>query len=535
MGKMRKILALCLAALLLCGCGRFNTETVLRKLMTGGDLVRYEDMKYVRPDMARVQAALDAVCEAAEGEDPDRVLEQIYAFYDLYDSYFTNYSLADIKYCADMTDIYWSGEYSYCMENSAAVEAALEEMYYALAKSPRREALESEDYFGAGYFDSYEGENQWDGEFTALLERESALQNRYYELSEAGLSYESGTEEYYDACADGLMEVLVELIRVRQEQAAAWGYSSYPQFAAELYYYRDYTTAQTDVFLDDIKRELVPLYRQVNESGYWDGAYRYGSERETLRYVRSAAKAMGGTVEDAFALLETAGLYDIGYGENKYDTSFEVYLTSYYEPFIFMNPTQTQYDCLSFAHESGHFCCDYASYGSYAGTDVLEVFSQGMEYLSLCYGDDTEDLTKMKMADSLMLYVEQAAFARFEQEMYTLTGDNLTAENLTALYDRIALEYGFDSTEYDPREFVDISHYFTNPMYIISYVVSNDAAMQLYQMEQQEPGAGLRCFEENLTTEAAYFLEFLESAGLESPFADGRIAEIRATFEAILN
>jgi hypothetical protein len=71
-------------------------------------------------------------------------------------------------------------------------------------------------------------------------------------------------------------------------------------------------------------------------------------------------------------------------------------------------------------------------------------------------------------------------------------------------------------------------------MYIISYVISNDAALQLYQMELEQPGAGLACFEENLDTTAYGFVEFLETAGLESPLAEGRIAAVRQTMEKIL-
>ena len=164
----------------------------------------------------------------------------------------------------------------------------------------------------------------------------------------------------------------------------------------------------------------------------------------------------------------------------------------------------------------------------------MEIFSQGMEFLSLCYVDGTEQLTKMKMADSLCIYVEQSAFASFEMQMYDIPEAELSAQALLELYDRVAREYGFDSIGYDPREFVTINHYYTNPLYIISYVVSNDAAMQLYQLELQEPGAGLACFEKNLATEEYYFLAFLDAAGLESPFAEGRIQAVRSTLEAAL-
>ena len=156
-----------------------------------------------------------------------------------------------------------------------------------------------------------------------------------------------------------------------------------------------------------------------------------------------------------------------------------------------------------------------------------------MEYLSLCYGENTQELARMKMADSLSVYVEQAAYAAFEQQMYDLEGEALTAESLQALYRSVAESYGFGAVEYDPREFVSITHFYTNPMYVISYVVSNDAAMQLYQLEQENPGAGLQRLEENLDTNAQYFLEFLDSAGLESPFAPERLGQVRETFETI--
>ena len=533
-----RILALLLAlSLLLTGCGLVDFGgyfAALKSLMGGGTMVPFSGMIYERPDMAAIRAELDKAISASESEENtvESVAEAIYAFYDAYDWFYTCYSLADIHYCTDLTDIYWEKEYSYCLENSGTVDAMLEELYYALAKSPLREELEGEEYFGPGYFDSYEGENLWDETFVALLEQEAQLQDRYYELSGKALDQVPGTEEYYDACAGDMAQLLVELIRLRQQIADYWGYEDYVRFAGDFYYYREYTPEDMAAYLQEIQLELVDVYRGLTEQD-WEAASQYCQEKETFAYVRTAAENMGGTVWEAFQLMEDAGLYDISYGPNKYDASFEVYLTSYWEPFVFVNPTMSRYDCLTFAHEFGHFCNDYASYGTYAGVDVTEVFSQGMEYLSLCYGEDTQDLARLKLADSLSVYVEQAAYAAFEQKMYALEGDDLTVENLYALYESVAESYGFDSVAYDPREFVTITHFYTNPLYVISYVVSNDAAMQLYQLEQETAGAGLALLEENLDTQANYFLEFLDSAGLESPFAPGRLTQVRETFEEI--
>ena len=286
--------------------------------------------------------------------------------------------------------------------------------------------------------------------------------------------------------------------------------------------------------MEQIRQELVGLYVEICESQRWETGKRLCTEADTFAYVRNVASAVGGDVWQTFRLMDRAELYDIAYGENKYPSSFSVYLTSYWEPFIFMNPSLTAWDKLTFAHEFGHFCNDYLSYGSYVGTDVAEIFSQGMEYLSLCYAEDAEELVWLKMADSLCLMVEQAAFASFEQQMYSLQGEDLTEETLRQLYAAVVEDYGFDSLGFCDWDFVTINHYYTNPMYIISYVVSNDAALQLYQMEQEEPGKGLACYQENLDTEEVNLLEFLSSAGLKSPFEPGRAAEIRLTLEQML-
>ncbi|MBQ8833845.1 MAG: hypothetical protein IJ001_02835 [Oscillospiraceae bacterium] len=519
--KIRVLALILAAAVLLSGC------------MSYGGIIDYEDMEYTRPDLTQIQDSYDAFCQTAAGDDAEAVIEAIYDFYDDYDWFYTCYNLADIRYCSDLTDIYWEQEYNYCMELTDDVDALLEEMYYVLADSPCREALEAEEYFGEGFFDDYEGENLWDAAFSSLLEQEAQLQMEYYALSEEALAYPSGSVELYDACGQEMGQLLVELIKVRQDMAAYWNYDDYAQFANDFYYYRDYTPQQADALLEEIRTELVELYRAVNADDVWTLADVPSTEEETFAFVRGAAKAMGGTVWDGFQMMEGAGLYDIAYGENKYGASFEVYLTSYYSPFVFMNSSLTRYDCLTLAHEFGHFCNDYACYGSYAGIDVMEVFSQGMEYLSLCYGENTEDLTRLKMADSLCIYVEQAAFAQFEQEMYRLEGDDLSVEGLNGLYEEVILRYGFDSLGYDPREYVEITHFYTNPMYIISYVVSNDAALQLYQLEQEQPGAGLAKLEDNLESEEYYFLSFLTAAQLESPFAEGRIKEVRETFEKV--
>ncbi len=534
MKRMRlSCIALCLAlCLVLTGCAGFNFPGYFQQLgslLGVGQPTPFDQMAYVRPDMAQFSQTLEQCCTKAETETNMTAMVQIiYDFYGVYDAFYTNFALAMIRYSQDQADSYWQAEYAFCTQNSTLVDGGLDRFYRVLAKSTLRPALEGEQYFGPDFFANYEGESIYDDHFNALLQQETALENQYYDLiAQAGDDF-TYTQHFYDTYGQQMAQIFVELIQVRQEQAIYAGYSSYPAFAYDFYHMRDYTVAQATSYLADIRAELVPLYKQALQD--LDVTLYRCSEQETFAYVQALAGRMGGTISEAFTAMHTSGLYDISAGENKLDASFEIYIRDYQSPFVFLNPTGTEHDKLIFAHEFGHFCSDYASMGSGAGVDVAEVFSQGMEYLSLSYGPANENLTKLKMMDCLSIFVEQAAYASFEQQVYSLDGQNLTVEHIEALYNQVCENYGLSGG----FTYLFITHFFTEPMYVISYVVSNDAALQLYQMEQKTAGAGLACLQANLTTREPYFLAFLGQAGLESPFANGRIRSVKETLQGVL-
>lgn len=494
-----------------------------------------QTLKYTRPDMAEHDRVLEEACRRAMKSDNfTEVSLWVGEYYDEYDSFFTNYALAEIHYCCDMTDSYWEAEYAYCYENAYLVEAGLETLYQALAQSPCRDELESEDNFGAGYFDSYEGEGFYDETMLDLMDRETQLLDTYYDLLAEASQVESYSQTYFEEYYPQLAQVYVDLVKQRQEIAAYVGYDSYSDFAYDFYYYRDYTPAQAESYLEEIGAEFSQLYWAVNDSDIWEWSWRYCTESQVLDYVKTAAENMGGDIATAFSVLEKDALYHIKYNENKYPGAFETYLYSYQVPYIYMSPNRDQTDKLTLVHEFGHFTNDLLCWQSYAGIDVAEVHSQAMEYLSLCYGENTEKLTQYKMVDSICIYVEEAAYALFEQRVYDLPAEEVTVERVQQIYEEIGNAFGFDSWGFDSRDYVSVDHFFTSPCYIISYVVSNDMAFQIYQLELEEKGAGLEVYRECLYSEESYIMSFAEEYGLESPFAEGRVQSVRKTLEELL-
>lgn len=527
MKKLFAAVALTVAmALLLSGCGLLGllASEILEEEQA------FDNMEYTRPDALKLEKTAAAACQAAEGDDFGALEDLIYDFFDQYQWFYTNLSLADIHYCIDMTDTYWLEEYNYCMEWSTVVDAAREDLLYALADSKHREKLESDEFFGADYFDDYEGESIYDETFLALMEKETALINEYYEVSGEASAVVLGSNEYYEQYGTRMAEILVELVKVRQQQAAWVGYDSYPEFAYDFYHGRDYTPQEADRYTAAVAEELYDLYVWSNTSYNWDYLYSYCYEDETRTYVEETAKAIGGDLEEAFRVMTENDLNHISYSENKYNASFEVYLTGYEVPFVFMNPRLDPSDKLTFVHEFGHFTADYVCYSSMAGTDIMEVHSQGLEYLSLFYGPAEEELAQYKLVDSLCIYMEQSAYAQFEQALYGLTGDELTVENVQALYEDTLVQFGFDSWGFDSRGYVTITHFYTSPMYIISYVVSNDVALQLYQKERSQSGAGLELYKDMLYSDQWYIRAFAQEYGLEDPLDTDRLKSVRQTF-----
>lgn len=531
--KKIRIIALVLAVvLLLTGCSGLSFYDLWQELSTL-QVTPFSEMQYTRPDVAKMEAELEKCQSLAASESRVKpVVDQVWVVYNLYNNFHTNYSLASIFYYQDLTNEKWEEEYNFCLQNASNVTAMLEEMFYTLADCPLRDKLEKDPSFGEGFFDNYEGESIWDETFLQLMEQEAALEEKYYQICADAQQTEYYSDEYFERYGAQMADIFVELVKIRQAIASHAGYPDYPSFAYDFYHKRDYTPQQAETYLRAIGKELTPLYKTALNT---EMNLKFSSQSQTFAYLEGCVQAMGGIANTAFTAMKDAGLYDITSSSKKYNGSFEVYLVDYTSPYIFVNPKGYETDKLTFSHEFGHFCSDFAAHGSYAGIDVAEIFSQGMEYLSLCYGPEAGKLTQWKMTDSLAVFVEQSAYALFEHQVYHLTGSELTVENVQNLYTEIGTQFGFDSRHWDPRDYALVSHFFIEPLYVVSYVTSNDAALQLYQMEQAEKGSGLSLWEKNLATEEAFFLAFIESAGLKSPFAPDRVAEIRDTFTSALS
>ena len=538
---------------------RSEPEESREQEIQDGDMIPFPQIPYLRPDLNVLRADVAAVrLSLAAGENYrvlSDLLDQCYA--DYFD-FNTMYTLADIRACQDMTDAYYAGEFAWCDENASTVNQLMEELYYACGSSDMAQTLE-ERYFWEGFAQEYgdDGEITYDEELVSLLRQESSLLARYHAMvSSPTIRLPDGTEAdynsylaqadedeymdamllYYDSYNEPLSQLYIELVKVRRAMAEKLDFDSYEQMQYAYFFERDYGPEEAAAYVADIKRWMVPFYEEVmGRDPYAAVSYDLLSSRRLHSILRTGAENIGGQVLEAFDFMSDYELYDIEVSADKAAMSFQTYLDSYEAPFLFLDPVGDVEDVETYAHEFGHYVDAFVNYNASETIDVSETFSQAMEYLILGYLDgavkdrELENLYRIKMLDTLELYVQQASFAEFEQIVYSMDPEELTADFLNELSLRLAVDYGYYdgySRQYYAMSWMDITHFFESPFYVITYPVSNDIAMQIYELEQQEKGAGLDKYLEILPRDYEGFLATVEAGGLESPFAPGRIRKV---------
>ena len=585
--RLTKLVALTLALVMLTGCGlpgfgsggggendlsgtlgnTLSQITDRASMKHNPDGVMFSDMRYARPDTEGLAADVAAVEDTLEsGAALKRVEELLDRCMDDYDDFSTMYSLANIYNCKDLRDEYYAAEYEWISTESANVSRLFDEMYYACAGSELGQALE-DDYFWEGFCEEYADPNDsyYNDVTVALMQRESELISRYREIvadptvmyegeerSFHELADELGSADdlasyykylavlmsYYQKYNEPLAEVYIELMRVRTEMAEAMGFSSCEEMEYVFGFDRDYTPADGAVFVDGVKRELVPIYLWAKDAGLSYGvSYSALSSEALYADLKAVTDSIGRECSEAFFFMSRYGLYDIEPSVYKADTSFQTYLSNYDAPFIFVNPQGTTQDLLTFVHEFGHYTDAYANFDASETIDVAEIFSQALEFLSLSHMDgvlsaaEIEKLREGKMIDALDTYIQQAAFAEFESKAHAVGPDELTAEKLNELALQSAEDFGFCEQgfeDYYKYYWMDITHFFEYPFYVISYPASLDVAMQIYGLELQRPGKGMDKYFEILPRDWDSFMETVTNGGLRSPFSEDSMSSVAA-------
>ena len=522
-------------------------------------IVPFSEMVYTRPDVDGLIEDIHVLEDALEEgtmtlKEIEELIDVVYADYYTFS---TNYNLANVHNNLNTVDEYYAEEYAWCDEQSAVVQDMIDEMYFACGGSKYAMDLE-EDYFWEGFAEEYAdiADSMYTPEVVALMQEEADILAEYRALvadptvtvdgEEVGVydGLDSATSAqryyailfgYYDKYTPLVADLFARMIRVRNAMAKEAGYDSYEAMQYDYYYERDYTAEQAAAYIEDIRTYIVPLAEEIGEQySYYDINFGSVNEKTLYQVLDSLSEEVGGHVREAYEFMIKYGLSDLSYSTKKSGMSFQTYFTDYEAPFLLISAQKDIRDVLTTVHEFGHYTDGYTTFDAPETIDLAECFSQSLEYLSLdrlssIFSSGTvRNIRIYKLIDTVSLYTQQASFAEFEREVYSLPEDKLTAESFNEISLKLSEEFGYlepGFESYYSRSWIDISHFFEAPFYVISYPVSNDVALQIYGLEREEEGAGMAKFLEMLEHESEYLMETIEQYGLKNPMDEGSVKE----------
>lgn len=528
------------------------------------DTPSFDEIRYERPDVEALIADFGEVTSAVkDGAAAQEVIDAALPVIEEYYQFATMDSVAYIYYCSDTVEnADYLEEYDYLENQQPLVSKAMEEFLVACANAPIKEALETL-YFGEDALDEYVDYSVYTNEtYVSLSRQENELVTQYMaemedptitidgqdvslnDLLESGQYDESELEdEYLRQKTQTLGEIYIRLVKLRRQMAQTLGYESYADYAYAVEYERDFTPEQATDYLEAVKAQLVPIFKKYYFSGEWYYLSTADMDEDELTQALSdSMKLLGKPFTEAYGFMTKHGLYDASYNENKWIGSYMTYLNSYEAPYVYLCPEGTSSDFTTFAHEFGHFTDSFLNYDGGESIDSAEVFSQGLEYLALLNNrlDDEvrETLLEQVMFDSLQCFVFQSSYADFERQVYALDDEALTVEKVCDIALQVSKDYGYyfkDAEDYYRRSWTQIPHFFNAPYYIISYCVSNDAAMQIFELEYEKQGNGRKTYLQMIeNSHTLSFCEMLEDAKLNVPFEQTHMESLAQIFRKIL-
>ena len=551
--KLIAILATLFAALFLCGSALPNgwysedgTELTLH----------FSDMPYECPDPAAFRTLADELYTVLRSEGGYR--KTVALLGELFTRYYsanTMLTIADIHSCQDLTDDYWAAEYGECLSALTDIQQIMEDVYLACGASPYGERLERE-FFGEGFLAEYgeDAESMLSENYVNLIGQENELLLAYRELVAAPAIDVHGTEvplsdalydvwgardynnllnAYYEKYNPLLGELYLRMMEVRKAQAKELGYGSYAEMMFDIGFDRDFDVAESRAFIDSVKRYLLPVYQnRMNEERQSELMEGFVSEDQLYGVLETVAHGLGGEIAQAYDFMRRNELSDLAMSDVKANMSYQTYLDDYDAPFLFVSPYGDRTDVITVTHEFGHYAEAYISYGAYRSMDLAEVYSQSMQFLALEqlrgvlgeYG--TADLRLLNLYDILDTLVWQSAYAEFEDRAFAM--EDPSVEKLNALMDEIGQAYGLsEGDDGFGLTWVDITHFFEQPFYVISYPVSGICALEIYEHELAD-GSGLKDYLRLVDSEEIGIIGAAEEAGLQNPLTEARVQDIAA-------
>ena len=489
---------------------------------------------------------------------------------DISDEISNQYQIAELYNNLDVTDTYYIDEVNYCYNNMLAFYDKVAETAKAIIASPAKSGVEK--IWGKEVTDYYEEYKTNTKEQNDLLARQQELlleyneaanevystniKNKTYTMADLVLDNTLSDAEYEEVYNNIMKEqnkvlgdIFVDLVKVRQKLAKLCGYNSYTEYCYKELYDRDYTPKDTLKINEEVKEEIVPLYKMMmgiydNEAAEeLDLRISNISPNEQFNMIEKYLGKVSAGLLESYQYMKRNNLYSVDYSKNKLDTGYTIFINKYQVPFLYNKPSFAFYDLTSLVHEFGHFNAYYTNYkevADYENIDLAEIHSQGLEFLYTHFYKDMLGEKDGKAADEyVILYkldaiVQGCLYDEFQQEVYALKDPSLEAIN--RIFSKLQKDYGVVQEEDAGYNWVLIPHNYQQPFYYISYTMSALPSFEIWEHSLKDFNSACSIYLKLIDKgESTTYKETLKKCGLNNPFTQGYLENLSKTLKSYYN
>lgn len=439
-----------------------------------------------------------------EGKNSLTVTLRSSMFVDGFSKIYTQYMIAYLNYCVDMKDEKALANYKFAFNA------------YNDANKLYRETLKNILLSDSEYADLLF--ETWSEEEKQMLLNSNENVFRLNEENEKLLIKYRDQDIESEDWIESVDEIYFSLVQNRNEIGKEYGYSNYYEYSSSIEYSRFYTKEERDALRGYVKKYIVPLYRD-NYSKLEELSKSVDEETLEEFYLLSRGSILSSTELQGYISDYIDTFYDandsyesysynmeamfkegrtiFANGENALDGAFTAYLMDYSEPVAYFGPSYQ--NMLTVAHEMGHYAA-FGRYGQSASSlDLCEVHSQASEWLLISYLEDVLDpdvyeLIKLhRLTNGLKIIILSAAVDECEERIYSAT-DADSKDDYSEIISEITSTYGEDIS----KKF-QLEKYFRyvapdNPVYYLSYAVSEIASMEFYTMASDDYQAAVDAY-----------------------------------------
>ncbi len=551
--------------------------------------MKFKDFEYKRVNIKNLKKCFIKHLEDFETvksfEEQDRLMKRIN---ELRTDFESMKHIAETRFAIDTRDEFYENENDYYDEVSPIYEGLVSDYYRRLTGSIFRDKLETK--WGKQLFRLAELKiKTFSEEVIEDLQKENKLCSSYEKLQASASIMFEGKErtleqmvpftmskerdlrikaqealtDFYLENEDEFDSIYHDLVQLRDKIAKVLGFKNFVELAYARLNRTDYNAEDVSNYRKQVLEEIVPLTsdlrkRQIkrlklDSLKYYDEPLNFlsgnaspkGSSEWIIDNGRIMYKELSPETDKFFSFMTENELMDLESQKGKLGGCYCEYFAKYKSPFIFSNFNGTSDDINVLTHEAGHAFQVYSSNEhtlpeySWPTYEACEIHSMSMEYftwpwMEKFFKDDEIKYKFSHLSEALLFIPYGVTVDEFQHWVY----ENPTAtprERKTAWRD-IEQKY-LPSRDYENNEFLENGgfwfkqiHIFCDPFYFIDYTLAQVSAFEFWSKSSKDKEkTWLDYLKLCKAGGSKSFLELLELANLNNPFADGTLKKTIST------